>query len=162
MNRRTKSVLAINKLAKKPFRQQNATIGTTVVEVRAIDADIGPNGAVRYRLRKDAGGGWRAFSVQATSGALRTTQPLDRDKQTVYQVKNRSIWAQNNGFRQCTKVIFLLKLTRHFVGKCHTIKAFRKRNGNSNVGRYLVFSLRPPKTTPIKIELQIKELSKVC
>ncbi|KAJ8721348.1 hypothetical protein PYW07_002123 [Mythimna separata] len=66
---------------------ENATIGTTVVEVRAIDADIGPNGAVRYRIRQDAAGAWRAFTVHATSGALRTTQPLDRDKQTTYQLR---------------------------------------------------------------------------
>lgn len=57
-----------------------------MVEVRAIDADIGPNGAVRYRVRQDALGAWRAFSVHATSGALRTTHSLDRDKQTTYQV----------------------------------------------------------------------------
>ncbi|XP_026315340.1 cadherin-23 [Hyposmocoma kahamanoa] len=66
---------------------ENATVGTTVVEVRAIDADIGPNGAVRYRVRKDAAAAWRAFTVHATSGALRTTIPLDRDKQTVYQLR---------------------------------------------------------------------------
>ncbi|KAH9634733.1 hypothetical protein HF086_017516, partial [Spodoptera exigua] len=48
---------------------ENATIGTTVVEVRAIDADIGPNGAVRYRVRQDAAGAWRAFTVHATKNA---------------------------------------------------------------------------------------------
>ncbi|CAB3223205.1 unnamed protein product [Arctia plantaginis] len=66
---------------------ENATVGSRVVEVRAIDADIGPNGAVRYRVRRDAGGAWRAFSVHATSGALRTAAPLDRDKQTTYQLR---------------------------------------------------------------------------
>nr|XP_034827125.1 cadherin-23 [Maniola hyperantus] len=66
---------------------ENATIGTTVLEVRAIDADIGPNGAVRYRLRQDAQGSWRAFSLHATSGALRTARSLDRDKQTTYQLR---------------------------------------------------------------------------
>ncbi|PZC75961.1 hypothetical protein B5X24_HaOG205302 [Helicoverpa armigera] len=66
---------------------ENATIGTVVVEVRAIDADIGPNGAVRYRLRQDAAAAWRTFAVHATSGALRVTQPLDRDKQTTYQLR---------------------------------------------------------------------------
>ncbi|KAI5639888.1 cadherin domain-containing protein [Phthorimaea operculella] len=68
---------------------ENATIGTVVVEVKAIDADIGPNGAVRYRVRQDAGGAWRSFTVHATSGALRTTRALDRDQQALYQVTNR-------------------------------------------------------------------------
>ncbi|KAI5639889.1 cadherin domain-containing protein [Phthorimaea operculella] len=59
-----------------------------MVEVNAIDADIGPNGAVRYRVRQDAGGAWRSFTVHATSGALRTTRALDRDQQALYQVTN--------------------------------------------------------------------------
>ncbi|XP_063530997.1 cadherin-23 [Cydia strobilella] len=66
---------------------ENATIGTVVVEVRAIDADIGANGAVRYRVRRDAGGAWRAFSVHATSGALRTAVPLHRDTTARYQLR---------------------------------------------------------------------------
>ncbi|KAJ2950157.1 hypothetical protein O0L34_g11512 [Tuta absoluta] len=66
---------------------ENATIGTVVVEVKAIDADIGPNGAVRYRVRQDAGGAWRSFTVHATSGALRTTRALDRDQQALYQLR---------------------------------------------------------------------------
>ncbi|CAG4973752.1 unnamed protein product [Parnassius apollo] len=66
---------------------ENATVGTTVVEVRAIDADIGPNGAVRYRLKRDAGGAWRAFAVHAASGTLRTAAPLDRDLRTTYQLR---------------------------------------------------------------------------
>ncbi|XP_053612756.1 cadherin-23 [Plodia interpunctella] len=66
---------------------ENATIGTLVVTVHAIDADIGGNGAVRYRVKQDAGGSWRTFSVHATSGALRTTRALDRDLQTTYQLR---------------------------------------------------------------------------
>ncbi|KAG6445752.1 hypothetical protein O3G_MSEX004072 [Manduca sexta] len=66
---------------------ENATVGTVVVEVRAIDADIGPNGAVRYRVRRDASAAWRAFSLHAAAGTLRTAAPLDRDKQTTYQVR---------------------------------------------------------------------------
>ncbi|XP_068632323.1 cadherin-23 [Battus philenor] len=66
---------------------ENATIGTPVIEVRAIDADIGPNGAVRYRLRRDAGGAWRAFAVHAATGMLRTAAPLDRDLRTAYQLR---------------------------------------------------------------------------
>ncbi|CAH2076820.1 unnamed protein product, partial [Iphiclides podalirius] len=66
---------------------ENATVGTAVVEVRAIDADIGPNGAVRYRLRQDAGGAWRAFAVHAVSGVLRTAAPLDREQRTTYQLR---------------------------------------------------------------------------
>ncbi|XP_013175482.1 PREDICTED: cadherin-23 [Papilio xuthus] len=66
---------------------ENATIGTVVVEVRAIDADIGPNGAVRYRVRRDAAGAWRAFAVHPATGLLRTAAPLDTDHRTSYQLR---------------------------------------------------------------------------
>lgn len=56
-----------------------------MVTVRAIDADIGPNGAVRFRLR-DA----HHFSIHASSGALRTAHTLDRDKQTTYRVSGNT------------------------------------------------------------------------
>ncbi|XP_041988601.1 cadherin-23 isoform X1 [Aricia agestis] len=62
---------------------ENATIGTVVCEVRAIDADVGGNGAVRYRLRAPA----RTFALHATTGALRTAAPLDREHQRLYQLR---------------------------------------------------------------------------
>ncbi|XP_022120263.2 cadherin-23 [Pieris rapae] len=61
---------------------ENATIGTIVVTVKAIDSDIGPNGAVRYRMRRDP-----TFSIHPSTGSLKTVLPLDRDKQSVYQLR---------------------------------------------------------------------------
>ncbi|CAH4029361.1 unnamed protein product [Pieris brassicae] len=61
---------------------ENATIGTIVVTVKAIDSDIGPNGAVRYRMRRDP-----SFSIHPSTGYLKTVLPLDRDKQSVYQLR---------------------------------------------------------------------------
>lgn len=79
---------------------QNATIGTVVVTVRAIDADIGANGAVRFRLRESL-----HFSIHAATGALRTVHSLDRDKQTTYRVSY-----YNNSKRIDYNRSFLFKL----------------------------------------------------
>lgn len=58
-----------------------------VVEVHAIDGDIGPNGAVRYRLKQDVTGNWRTFTIDSTSGIIKLKHPLDREKQKIYDVR---------------------------------------------------------------------------
>lgn len=57
-----------------------------MVQVEAIDNDIGPNAAVRYRLRRDPAGHWKSFTVHELTGEVRLAQPLDREKQKTYQV----------------------------------------------------------------------------
>uniref|UniRef100_A0A2A4J8L9 Cadherin domain-containing protein n=1 Tax=Heliothis virescens TaxID=7102 RepID=A0A2A4J8L9_HELVI len=119
---------------------ENATIGSTVVEVRAIDADIGPNGAVRYRVRQDAAAAWRSFAVHATSGALRLTQPLDRDKQTTYQLR---IEAYDLGLptplSSDLDLTIYKKLTPNQIDipNCPSYKLFRfeQVGGDANTGR---------------------------
>ena len=64
---------------------QNATLGSTVIQVEAFDEDIGPNGAVRYRLRQDLSGDWRTFTIDDTTGTIQLRQPLDRERQKTYQ-----------------------------------------------------------------------------
>jgi len=57
--------------------KEDAAIGTSVARVRAVDADSGKNGQVRYhidRKRCDAGG---QFAVDAVTGVIVTRQPLD-------------------------------------------------------------------------------------
>lgn len=66
---------------------ENATIGSTVVEVKAKDADVGLNGEVRYRLKKLANGHWMSFNIHEVSGIITVREPLDREKQKVYEVR---------------------------------------------------------------------------
>jgi hypothetical protein len=42
---------------------ENASIDSEVTRVRAIDVDVGSNGAVRYRLRHDPLGNHRSFAI---------------------------------------------------------------------------------------------------
>jgi len=49
--------------------------------------DIGLNGAVRFRLKKDSAGAWRNFAINEESGVLTLRMPLDRERQKVYDVR---------------------------------------------------------------------------
>jgi protocadherin-16/23 len=66
---------------------QNATLGSSVVQVQATDDDIGPNGAVRYRLKQDLVGNWRTFSIDEVTGVIQLKKQLDRKKQKIYEVQ---------------------------------------------------------------------------
>ncbi len=77
---------------------ENATVGTVVLRVRAIDTDIGSNGQVRYRIRKTSshhrGGVGRAasegsdfFSVDPYTGAITLTRSLDRETQKIHTLR---------------------------------------------------------------------------
>ncbi|XP_042895459.1 cadherin-23 isoform X2 [Parasteatoda tepidariorum] len=66
---------------------ENATLGSSVVEVSARDADIGLNGEVRYRFKKLANNHWKAFNIHEISGVITVKEPLDRERQKVYEVR---------------------------------------------------------------------------
>ena len=50
---------------------ENATVGTEVVRVHAVDTDVGFNGEVRYRIRSDPLGNHKSFSIDPASGMVR-------------------------------------------------------------------------------------------
>lgn len=77
-------------MSKTYLYQQNATVGSLVIQVRATDEDIGINGAVRYRILKDALGDWQTFSIDEITGAVLLQKPLDRERQKIYEVTQLS------------------------------------------------------------------------
>lgn len=60
------------------------------MQVIATDADVGLNGAVRYRLRTDPAGHWKHFNLQPVSGVLELRLPLNRKKQKIYDVRRQN------------------------------------------------------------------------
>lgn len=68
------------------YNVQNATVGSTILQVRAVDSDIGNNGVVRYKFRQEFSRHWEAFNIDSTTGVLTLAQPLDREKQKIYHV----------------------------------------------------------------------------
>ena len=69
-----------------PPPPQNATLGSPIIKVHAEDADVGINGAVRYKLRPDVLGNHHTFNIHDVSGQITLRQPLDRERQKVYEV----------------------------------------------------------------------------
>lgn len=59
---------------------------------------MGPNGAIRYRLKTDPAGHWKTFELQPLSGILELRLPLDRKKQKIYDVNMFVIYL--NDYRQ--------------------------------------------------------------
>uniref|UniRef100_A0A8K9UL27 Protocadherin-16 n=1 Tax=Oncorhynchus mykiss TaxID=8022 RepID=A0A8K9UL27_ONCMY len=55
--------------------------GAEVLRLEARDPDQGPNGEVTFSLAEDTLG---AFSVEPTTGVIRTTRPLDRESRAQY------------------------------------------------------------------------------
>lgn len=73
------------------FYQQNATVGSLVIQVRATDEDIGINGAVRYRILKDVLGNWQTFTIDEVTGAVLLQKRLDRERQKIYEVSYKTL-----------------------------------------------------------------------
>jgi len=63
---------------------EDATVGSSVFQLAASDADLDDAGRVTYRLV--AGGGSAAFSVSAADGVVTTRRRLDRETEDRYQL----------------------------------------------------------------------------
>lgn len=66
---------------------ENTTVGTSVIQVVAVDEDVGENGAVRYRLRKDPLGSWRTFVIDEETGVITLKLPLDKEQQKIHELR---------------------------------------------------------------------------
>jgi len=69
--------------------REDLAVGSTVVQVRAVDADTGANGAVRYHLDKQSAALYGAvFAVDATTGAVTLRRRVNsRPHGGVYRLK---------------------------------------------------------------------------
>lgn len=65
---------------------ENATIGSIITTVSAIDKDAGLNSQVRYSIRPV--GHWKWFEIDSVTGEISLAQPLDREKQKLLQVSD--------------------------------------------------------------------------
>ncbi|BES92052.1 Cadherin domain [Nesidiocoris tenuis] len=66
---------------------ENATVGSEIIRVEAIDKDIGQNAFVSYRLKQDLSGDWKTFEIDSNTGLLSLKNPLDRETQKIYQIR---------------------------------------------------------------------------
>ena len=72
---------------------EDALVGTSVLQVAATDADQGFNGRVRYVLMSggDSAENDTPFTLDATSGILRTSKPLDRESTAKYELMVQAV-----------------------------------------------------------------------
>ncbi|KAK0092521.1 hypothetical protein PV326_001229 [Microctonus aethiopoides] len=66
---------------------ENVTVGSSIIQVEAKDADTGLNGEVHYRLKQDLAGHWRTFHIDDKTGVITLKQPLDRETQKMYEIR---------------------------------------------------------------------------
>lgn len=66
---------------------EDATVGSTIVQLQAYDKDAGGNGDVVYKLSdKSARDYGKTFSINATTGVMVLRQPLDFERTTEYSL----------------------------------------------------------------------------
>lgn len=63
---------------------EDLPLGTEILRLNARDPDEGPNAEVTFSLIEEASG---TFSVDASTGAVRLTKPLDREIQSQYSLR---------------------------------------------------------------------------
>lgn len=66
---------------------ENATVGSAIITVEAVDDDKGPNAVVHYALKQDLAGNWKTFAINEHTGLIILKKPLNRKKQKVYQLR---------------------------------------------------------------------------
>ncbi|XP_014258581.1 cadherin-23-like isoform X2 [Cimex lectularius] len=66
---------------------ENATVGSIVITVEAIDKDIGQNALVNYKLKQDLTGDWKTFNIDQHTGVVMLKRPLDRETQKLYHIR---------------------------------------------------------------------------
>ncbi|XP_045101942.1 protocadherin-like wing polarity protein stan isoform X7 [Portunus trituberculatus] len=64
---------------------EDAGVGASIIQVRANDADAGLNGRVKYSF-EGGNDGKGAFSIDETSGVVRTARMLDRETEQQYSL----------------------------------------------------------------------------
>lgn len=83
-------------------------MGTPVIQVKAIDNDVGPNAAVLYRLKQDPVGNYRSFAIDQVSGMITVRSPLDRERQKIYEVS----------VLLCAKFVFVSEINLMISDSC--------------------------------------------
>lgn len=69
--------------------------GTEVVRVKAVDLDNGENATVTYSIGKGRDSdGYGVFSIEPTTGIIRTKMILDHEEKTIYRL---TVTATDNG-----------------------------------------------------------------
>lgn len=83
---------------------ENATVGSTVLQVFATDRDSGQNGRIRYHIDRDRSDPLENFNINPLSGSIIVNKKLDYEDEKVYEL---IVVARDNGTQklQTTAVV---------------------------------------------------------
>ncbi|XP_061081444.1 protocadherin-9 isoform X1 [Conger conger] len=66
---------------------ENSPLGTSVVQLQATDADVGPNADIRYMFSTQVSPATkRLFALNSTTGLIKVQQPLDREETAIHKL----------------------------------------------------------------------------
>lgn len=73
---------------------ENATVGTSIVEVFATDEDAGENGKIRYSIDYTRGDPEHHFKINSVTGVISINKPLDYEARSIFEL---TVVASDNG-----------------------------------------------------------------
>jgi len=102
--------------------KEDASVGTPILRVAAVDPDIGLNRRVRYSMEPPHVGA--VFAVDAVSGVITLLQSLDREQQTSYDLTVSAIDQVESLVLVQTELV--RRLSNFFIhGSCLSLEIFK-------------------------------------
>lgn len=83
---------------------ENATVGTTVLQVFAIDSDSGDNGQVEYSINRRQSDKDSMFKIDSTTGLIAVNKPLDFETKELHELV---IVAKDHGLQPLETTAFV-------------------------------------------------------
>lgn len=88
---------------------ENATVGTSILQVHATDADSGDNGAVEYAINRRQSDKDSFFNIDPVSGLITVNKPLDFETKEVHELV---VVAKDRGLQPLETTAFIsIKVT---------------------------------------------------
>ncbi|XP_018320915.1 protein dachsous [Agrilus planipennis] len=89
--------------------QENATVGTSVLQVFATDSDIGENGQVEYSINRRQSDKDNIFRIDASTGVISVNKPLDYEVKEMHEIV---VVARDHGLQPLETTTFVsIKVT---------------------------------------------------
>lgn len=83
---------------------ENATVGTSVLQVYATDSDAGENGHVQYSINRRQSDREGMFRIDANTGVIFVNRPLDFETKEVHEL---AVVARDNGMQPLETTAFI-------------------------------------------------------
>lgn len=127
--------------------REGATVGSTVITLRATDQDIGKNAEIEYAIEKVIGGGVvtteedsQSFRIDARSGVIVTRSALDREASETYSlIVTATDMATPQSERKTATATVLVKILDdndnypQFSERTYTVQVSEDQWGDNNV-----------------------------